>query len=104
MLLELTNGGIVNITSDKDYMSGCDTCDYGSVYVNYFDVELTRVRIRIEASEMYDYPLSEQHMMNVMLRNVDRIKLMSEEEFTEWLEDSINKENKKVSCEVYDKI
>lgn len=104
MLLKLTNGGIMNITSDKDYVSGCDTCDYGSSYVTYFDVELTRTNIRIEASKMYDYPLSEQHMMNVMLKNVDKIKLMSEERFTEWLEGSINNEVENVQYEIYDKL
>ena len=103
MLLELVDGGILNIENDIDFWSGCETCDYGSRYVNYFDLELSKIKIKIEASEMYEYPLSEGHMMKVILGNVDIIKKMTEQEFANWLKLELGKEVGDLEYEVSDK-
>lgn len=85
MLVKMKNGGILNITSDKDYTQGCPTCDYGSCYVNYYDIKLTTINIHIEVSETYEYLLSEGYMMETILPNLDEISQMEEIEFIEWL-------------------
>jgi hypothetical protein len=90
MLLKMVDGGILNIKEDRDYTSGCETCDYGSSYVNYFDFELTTIEIHIEASQMYEYPLSEGDLMKIILPNVELIQKMTEIEFTEFLNCQLN--------------
>lgn len=97
MLLKMKNGGMLNITTDEDYSSGCETCDYGSCYTNYFDIELTTLKIHIESRQMYEYPLSEGAMMKVLLHNVERIKYMPEEEFSTWLIAELQQE---VNCDL----
>jgi len=92
MLLKMINGGIKDITEDSDSQSGCPTCDYGSSYTRYFDIELTTIKIHIEASEMYDYPLSEGQMMKTILPNVNKIQAMTEVKFAEWLKINLEKE------------
>lgn len=89
MLVKMKNGGILNITSDKDYTHGCPTCDYGSCYVNYYDIKLTTINIHIEVSKMYGYLLSEGHMMETILPNLDKISQMEELEFAEWLKTNL---------------
>lgn len=103
MILELQDGDIVNIENDRDYWSGCETCDYGSRYVNYFDLELSKIRIKIEASEMYEYPFSEGHMMKVLLGNIDTIKGMAEQEFADWLKVELEKEVGDLEYNVWNK-
>lgn len=89
MLLKMINGGIVNITEDKDYYPGCETCDYGSSYFNEFKIELTTINIKIKASQMYEYPLSDGHMMKIILPNVEAIQKMTEKEFSVWLKNEL---------------
>jgi hypothetical protein len=91
MLLELLDGGITNIISDTWHWDGCETCDYGSKYVNEFEIQLTTRTIRIEASRMYDYILSEGYMMELFLPNVDNIKNMTEDTFEQWIKEQIDK-------------
>ena len=51
MLIKLVDGGIKNISTDEDSMRGCETCDYGSEYINtmemLMDVILKYVEIQI---------------------------------------------------------
>lgn len=97
MLLKMVDGGVLNITQDKDYISGCETCDYGSCYINYFDIELTTMKIHIKSSQMFEYPLSEGHMMKVILQSVNEIQNMMEKEFANWLKESLAKE---INCDL----
>jgi hypothetical protein len=97
MLLKLINGGILDITEDRDYVEGCHTCDYGSCYTNYFDIKLTTMQIHIESSQMYRFPLSEGHMMKVILPNVNIIQNMTEMEFSDWLKENLTNA---VNCEL----
>lgn len=88
MLLELLDGGIVNIESDRDYVDGCETCDYGNSYINEFSVELVGFKFKIKASQMYEYKFSEDFIMKLFLRNVDLIKSFTELEFIDWLKEN----------------
>lgn len=93
MLLKMKDGGIKNIRSDRDYEKGyCDTCEFGSLYVSLFEIVLSKYRIVIKASLDYCFPLSEGHLMKIMLNNVDVIKKMTEEDFALWLKLEFQKE------------
>lgn len=89
LLVKMKNGGIVNIISDKNYTNGCPTCDYGSCYVNYYDIKLTTINIHIEVSKMFYYLLSEGDMMVTILPNLDKISQMEELEFAKWLKTNL---------------
>lgn len=54
MMVKLKDGGIVDMESDKEYHSGCETCDYGSSYISCFNIELVKYNAEIRASKMYD--------------------------------------------------
>lgn len=42
MLVELTDGGILDISSDTWSYNGCETCDYGSEYVNEYIIKMSK--------------------------------------------------------------
>jgi hypothetical protein len=92
MLLQMVNGGIINITTDSDSFGGCETCDYGSSYINEFKVEMTTGDIEIKVDNMYEFALSEGYMMQTILPKVDEIKGKTEQEFFEWLKEKVTTE------------
>lgn len=89
MLVKLLDGGIINITDDKDYYSGCETCDYGSSYSNYYEFEMTKCSFVIEINQMYGYALSDGDIMNIILPNIDEIRQLTEDGFVDWVDDKI---------------
>jgi len=99
MLIKLIDGGLLEIESDTWSERGCDTCDYGSSYVNKFEVELTSGKIYIEIDNMYEYAMSEGSMMEIMLKNIEDIKTMNESDFVEWLKVKIEKEVEENYCD-----
>lgn len=88
-LLPLIDGGIVRIETDTECYPGCDTCDYGSSYVNEFYVQLSTGKIYVKAENMYEYALSDGYLMDLILPNVDVIKEKTEHEFFEWIEENL---------------
>jgi len=88
-LLPLIDGGIVKIETDSEYSPGCETCDYGSLYINDFNVLLSTGNIYVRAENMYEYALSEGYLMELILPNTDLIKGMTERGFFEWVEESL---------------
>lgn len=95
MLLELADGGIREIESDSEAWGGCETCDYGSSYVNEYTIHLTSGKVKIKVDKMYNYALSDGHMMKVILPNVEEIKKLTEQEFVAWIESQTKEEIKK---------
>jgi hypothetical protein len=85
MLIELVDGGIKDIYTDTESYAGCETCDYGSQYINEFTVYLTKGNIQFKVEQMYDYAVSEDYLMKLFLQNVDKIKQLTEIQFYEWL-------------------
>lgn len=101
MIFKLVDGGIIDIDSDSQYYSGnCDTCDYGAEYVDYFRFTLTKKVINIEARDTFERVLSEGLMMRLMLNNVDLIREFTEEEFCDWLENELLKEDRGIDYNV----
>lgn len=58
ILLPMKDGGIYEIVSDTDSYGGCETCDYGSSYINEFEVHMVSGKIYIEVRNMYEYALN----------------------------------------------
>ena len=85
-LLELTDGGIIDIETDKDYISGCPTCDYGSEYINDIVIKTTKFKAMFKISQMYDYVYSD--LLKTILNNIDEIKNMRELSFIMWFIDN----------------
>lgn len=101
MLLELVDGGILHIAEDTMSYSGCDTCDYGSEYINELFLELTRYKAKFTVTQMYNYGLSVGEIMKILFPNIDKIRLMTELEFLSWLQIMLsNSTSAKVEYEI----
>lgn len=94
MLVELLDGGIKDIYTDTDSNRGCDTCDYGSSYINEFTIYLTEGDIQFKVSQMYEFALTEDYMMKTLLQNVEMIKAMTEKQFYDWLKEKLETDYK----------
>lgn len=92
MLVKLQDGGIKEIHADTWSSGGCITCDWGSQYVNEYDIKMTTGRIKIRVEQMYSYELTEGFMMELLLTNIDEIRGYTEREFYVWVRDAIKKE------------
>lgn len=58
---------IKKVIYDEDFTSGCETCDYGSSYVNEIEIILedgTKAKIKVD--RMYEYSLSESDYMKLI--------------------------------------
>lgn len=91
MLIKMEDGGLVNYEDDCRYYDGCPTCDWGSEYINEIDIALTRHKIHVEVSQMYEYALSEGQMISLFLSEYHTIQAMTEEEFAKWLKERLEK-------------
>lgn len=94
MLIELSDGGIKDIYTDTESYGGCDTCDYGSQYINDFTVYLTKGNIQVKIEQMYDYAVSEGYLMKLFLTNLEAIKKFTELDFYNWLKSELEAEFK----------
>jgi hypothetical protein len=92
ILVPMVDGGIYDIETDTENWGGCETCDYGSSYINSFTIKLTTGLIYVKIDSMYEYALSEDYMMKLMLRNVPLMAGMTEVEFSEWLKKQVEEE------------
>ena len=95
MLISMLDGGIVNYTDDDYAFAGCETCDYGSQYINEVEVTLTKYKIFLKTNQMYEHLLSEGQMIKLFLAEYNAIQQMTEEEFIGWFKAKI--------CEIADK-
>ena len=85
-LIKFTDGALINVEYENDFMQGCPTCDYGSNYINeYTFVFKDNKRLEIKVNNMYRYCFSEGDMLHILLPNVDYITTLSEKEFCDWL-------------------
>lgn len=103
-LLKLTDGGIIDIITDNDYIEGCPTCDYGSEYINDIIIATTKFKAFFTINRTYDYVYDD--ILKVILPNIDIIKEMRELEFIQWflskmLEIKKESSNYKLKYELY---
>ena len=84
-LVELQDGAILNIITDEESYDGCDTCDYGSRYINNIEVVFSHHSLKIKVDKMYEFAISSNHLIKLFLQNLDMIKSMTEEECEKWI-------------------
>lgn len=89
ILMPMLDGGIVDYWDDEDYNPGCETCDYGSEYINDINVTLTKYKIHAVVNKEYEYALSSGDMMKMLLPAYDEIYNMTEYEFSTWFKCSL---------------
>lgn len=92
LLIQMIDGGIEEIITDTESWGGCETCDYGSSYINEFDVRFTTGLFEVRVDNMYDYAMSEGYLMELFIKNIDKIRASTEEEVMQWIENTINDE------------
>lgn len=92
LLVTMADGGIVNIDSDTESWRGCETCDYGSKYVNEYEFTMTKGTIKVNVSQMYEHALTEDFVMRTVIGNLDTIKAMTEAEFFNWIKQRVEQE------------
>ncbi|MFK3936550.1 hypothetical protein ACI2JA_03410 [Alkalihalobacillus sp. NPDC078783] len=93
VLIELEDGAIIELESDSESESGCETCDYGSSYINDFSVITTKGRLDLSLDAMYEYSVSEGFLMQLFLNNIEFIKTLTIEQFKEWIIGELDKED-----------
>ena len=81
-LIELKDNAVVDISTDKNYASGCETCDHGSVYTNeiifhFKDGE----KFLVEPFREYSYPINEFKLIIFLADNREKFKEMTYREF-----------------------
>lgn len=94
MLIKLQNGGVKDIYSDSDSNGGCETCDYGSEYINEFTLQLTQGGIEFKVVQMYEFALTEDYMMRTFLENIEEIKKLTELGLYHWLKNKLEEDFK----------
>lgn len=65
---------------------GCETCDYGSQYIDDLIVKLTKMTVVVSTNTMYKYAMSTSDLINMFL-TAD--KTMMEEQFVVWMYEKI---------------
>lgn len=94
ILCELKNAAIIKLTTDTEYHPGCETCDYGSEYINLSNIETTNYNIHIEVNDMFDYAMSEDFWIKFFCQNANMFASFTEEQFIDFLKEEINKKYK----------
>lgn len=92
-LIELVDGAIVDIDTDQDYTSGCDTCDYGSSYETDINIYYrNRKRDLIRDVSMYSYGICMSDMIKLMINYQEDIKKLRECEVADFIVDRLENE------------
>lgn len=73
MLIKMIDGGFTKYWDDAMYYSGCETCDYGSEYIQFITITLTKYEIEIELNRMYEYAFSQADAITLFCENYEKI-------------------------------
>ncbi|HBE8640471.1 TPA: hypothetical protein KOB73_001357 [Clostridioides difficile] len=94
VLIHLTNGAIVDITTEQGYSSGCETCDYGTRYItDLMIIYKNKKKDIIRDESMYDYGISLSSIMKVILNHQEDIEKLKEEEVAEFIKNKLENEH-----------
>ncbi len=88
-MIKLKDCEILDIDYEKDYISGCPTCNAGSVYTTYINFWTGDKIVFFEAVREYEYLASLGDILVIILNNLDTMAEMTFEEFIEWFKDEI---------------
>lgn len=97
-LLTLADGDLLGFKEDHDASGGCETCYYGSSYVQDFTVDTTLGSWRFDLEQMYEYPVSHEFLFQTILPAVQEIQSMTIEGFIEWLSEKFRGLEAKFTC------
>lgn len=81
----MLDGGVEKIKTDRGCDDGCPTCNYGQCYINDCEITLTKSVIHITTNSDDEDVLSEQHLFEIFLGNVDTIRKMSENDLEKFI-------------------
>ena len=84
-IIKLMDGGVTAINDSMEYVAGCPTCDYGSQYITDYWFILTKYLIHIEVKKEYEFGVPASFLIRLIYDNVDRVRKMSEKEFTTFI-------------------
>lgn len=51
MLITMKDGGLKEYSDDTQCYPGCETCDYGSEYINNLFLTLTKYRVHVKQTK-----------------------------------------------------
>ena len=89
MVLKMVDGGIVDIKYDSYCDSwGCETCGYGSSYINAIEIALTTRTLEITLDNEYEYAMKESFLIKYFASNAHLFTTFSEEQFVTYLKDN----------------
>ena len=83
-IVKLKDVNIIEISTDSFSYSGCETCDYGSSYINeihfWFDDGTSEL---FQISQEYEYICSEQDLILFFVNNSDALAKITKKELSE---------------------
>lgn len=85
--IKLKDDFIVAVDSGDEWYRGCDTCDYGSAYINTLSIYTTTKEITVEVSKMYNFAFSVSHAI-LMFASAE-LADVAQEELGNWIEEKI---------------
>ena len=91
-VLKLLDGAIIDISEEKSSHSGCETCDYGSEYINEIEFKMTKHTFTLRSCKMYEHAFTDGWFIRILCGNIDEIKNMTEEQFKQWIFEKAKKE------------
>lgn len=85
-ILKLKDDGIYEFASDSEAWGGCETCNYGSHYINEFEIYCSKLNIYFKTDQMYEHAMSESFLMKLFIAKAEHFKTLTEEELAKELE------------------
>lgn len=89
ILMPMLDGGIIEYQDDTEYCPGCETCDYGSEYINKITITMTHFKIRVVINNMYNHAISESDIMKTLLPAYEEIRKITEAQFATWFHERL---------------
>ena len=87
-LIELQDDSVVDIATDQNYSAGCETCDYGSLYVQDITFKFkSGEKLYISLKKEYEYPISQEKLIIALARNTSQFKKMTLEDFKQFFQE-----------------
>ena len=81
-LIDLADDSVVDISTEKEYNEGCDTCDYYSIYTQQITFKFKNAEtFKVNLEKKYRYPISEGRLILILSENRESFKKMTLEEF-----------------------
>lgn len=77
---------LISLDDDIEAYDGCETCNYGSQYINYFSFNTTNYIVEVEFNQMYEFAVSVGDIIKIFAVELSKF---TEKEFIEYLTERI---------------